>query len=43
MSREHEAVEGGFVCRTCMATFSTPLGIARHRPICRQRHEEGSE
>lgn len=40
MSREHEAVDGGFICRTCKATFSTPLGMARHRDRCRRAHEE---
>jgi len=39
MSDEHQRVEGGFVCRSCMATFETPLGMARHRDRCRRRME----
>lgn len=33
--REYRAVDGGFECE-CGATRSTPLGMARHRELCRQ-------
>lgn len=33
MSKEHEAVDGGFKCE-CGATRQTPLGISRHRAMC---------
>jgi len=36
MSDNHREVNGGFVCDECGATRRTPLGIARHRGMCRR-------
>jgi len=40
MSDEHEPVEGGFICDRCGTERSTPLGMSRHRELCRRRGDD---
>jgi len=37
---EHQAVDGGFTCPDCGTTRETPLGISRHRALCRRTSQD---